>query len=234
METKTAEISTKEVVSKVEKGLKMEKEEDIKQQQQNQRLPQEIKNLIAGGLAGMVAKTVVAPIDRIKILYQVTSAPFHLSDIPNVISRIIREEGFIALWKGNTATMIRVFPYAGIQFMVFNKCKSHLISLHDENNNDDGRSFNNGSGIGDIDVQSQDLASVKNNEQMKKDHKWDLSPIESLLAGATAGAVSVIFTYPLDLSRAQLAVLKRKKSIRSDGFFNVLTGNYTKWVCLFD
>ena len=43
-------------------------------QQGNETIvPKEIKNLFAGGLAGMLAKTVVAPIDRIKILYQVTA-----------------------------------------------------------------------------------------------------------------------------------------------------------------
>ena len=35
-------------------------------------LPKELRNLIAGGIAGMVAKSVVAPLDRIKILYQVS------------------------------------------------------------------------------------------------------------------------------------------------------------------
>ena len=179
------------------------------------KLPLDIKNLTAGGLAGMVAKTIVAPIDRIKILYQVTSTPFYLRDVPGVATSIIKEEGFQALWKGNTATMIRIFPYAGIQFMVFNKCKSYLIDLHDEKgqySNDVTKSSNN------------------NIDEDRKDRKWDLSPLESLVAGSTAGAVSVLCTYPLDLTRAQLAVLKKKKTKKSDGFVRVLTGNYTKWV----
>ena len=92
-----------------------------------QSLPKAARNLIAGGLAGMIAKSFVAPIDRIKILYQVTSAKFRLRDVPKVAYSIIEKEGWSALWKGNTATMIRVFPYSGIQFMVFDYCKTYYL-----------------------------------------------------------------------------------------------------------
>jgi len=164
-------------------------------------LPKEINNLIAGGLAGMLAKTVVAPIDRIKILYQVTSLPFYMRDFPSVISGIVRTEGVTALWKGNTATMLRVFPYAGMQFMIFNQCKVYFLDKHTE-------------------------------EDKKKDKKWGMKPMESLLSGSLAGAISVLCTYPLDLTRAQLAVLKTNHKSngveKTQGFMNVLTGNYSK------
>ena len=97
-----------------------------------QSLPKAARNLLAGGLAGMIAKSFVAPIDRIKILYQVTSAQFRLRDVPRVAYSIIEKEGWAALWKGNTATMIRVFPYSGIQFMVFDYCKTYFL-LKDKN-----------------------------------------------------------------------------------------------------
>jgi len=157
-------------------------------------LPKEARNLLAGGLAGMVAKSIVAPLDRIKIMYQVTSAHFRLRNVPGVASRIVKEEGFSALWKGNSATMIRVFPYSGIQFMVFHKCKTHYLNKHDRDQRIHG-----------------------------------ISPLESLMAGSFAGVVSVICTYPLDLTRAQLAVLKKKKSGGIGGqhpFVYVLTSNY--------
>ena len=58
--------------------------------------------------------------------------------------------------------------------------------------------------------------------------------MESLVAGMIAGTVSVIFTYPLDLTRAQLAVLKKQKphhqtipnSNTGGSFWSVLTDNY--------
>lgn len=35
-----------------------------------------LNSLIAGSMAGMVAKTIVAPVDRIKIMYQASTKPF--------------------------------------------------------------------------------------------------------------------------------------------------------------
>lgn len=163
-------------------------------------LPKEIRNIIGGGIAGMVAKSVVAPADRIKILFQVSSVEFRLRNLPVVVGTIWREEGWTALWKGNTATMIRVIPYSGIQFMVFEKCKTHFLQQHDK-------------GIYCFD---QGISS-----------KHGLTAIESLVSGMLAGSISVVCTYPLDLARAQLAVLKKKQNaVHSIGFLDIFRQNY--------
>jgi Mitochondrial carrier protein len=172
----------------------------------SQNLPKEIRNIIAGGIAGMIAKSVVAPVERIKILYQVTATEFQLRKLPEVARNIVKNEGASAMWKGNTATLLRVFPYSGIQFMVFDRLKTHFLSQ-----NEHFLSSNNSS----------------KNEHGGNKRKWGLSPLESLIAGMTAGVISVIFTYPLDLTRAQLAVLKRHKHDSGTlGFYEVLTNNY--------
>jgi Mitochondrial carrier protein len=194
-------------------------------------LPKEVRNILAGGIAGMVAKSVVAPLDRIKILYQVSAIPFHFRDLPKVVYNIIREEGIIALWKGNMATMIRVFPYSGIQFMTFDICKSYYLRKHHHDHHDYNTSSstinNRTTSIPIIDpslsatehtTASSSSSTVPNNTTAttynnintnnKHDRKYGLSAIESLIAGMIAGTVSVICTYPLDLVRAQLAVLK--------------------------
>jgi hypothetical protein len=80
----------------------------------------------------MVAKSVVAPVDRIKILFQVSSEEFCLRKVLQIMARIYHEEGLSGLWKGNSATMLRVFPYAGIQFMTFDAVKAYILSVHDE------------------------------------------------------------------------------------------------------
>jgi hypothetical protein len=50
-----------------------------------------------------------------------------------------------------------------------------------------------------------------------------------------AGVISVIFTYPLDMTRAQLAVLRRQKDPSSNmSFYRVMTDNYRNRVCIFE
>ena len=182
-----------------------------------ENLPQEARNLVAGGLAGMVAKSFVAPIDRIKIMYQITSAHFRIRDVPDVALKIIKEEGFTALWKGNTATLIRVFPYSGIQFMVFDRVKTHFLTK------DEGNEAKQHWLLADQDTPRRSMTK-------RATRSGDLTPFESLISGMTAGAVSVMATYPLDLTRAQLAVLKKKKKDKSGSFVSVLTRNYTEGV----
>lgn len=80
----------------------------------------------------MVAKSVVAPVDRIKILFQVSSEEFCLRKVLFIMRRIYHEEGFGGLWKGNSATMLRVFPYAGIQFMTFDTVKAYILKMNGE------------------------------------------------------------------------------------------------------
>jgi hypothetical protein len=174
------------------------------------KLPKEIRNIVAGGLAGMVAKTVVAPVDRIKILYQISSAQFHIYNVPTAARKIIETEGLAALWKGNQATMIRVFPYSGIQFMVFDRIKTWF--LHE---------------------QEREYRDQKAVDPTTKRPKWGMAPGESLIAGMIAGGVSVISTYPLDLTRAQLAVMRHKRQQKNRGFVGVLTDNYKQRVRIF-
>jgi hypothetical protein len=171
------------------------------------KLPKELRNVFAGGIAGMVAKSVVAPFDRIKILYQISSAEFHISNVPRVAYKIFQDEGLAALWKGNTATMIRVFPYSGIQFMVFDRCKTYLLR-----------------------EQEMRYVNQRANNPNTPKPKWGLSPTESLFSGMLAGAVSVCATYPLDLTRAQLAVLRRKPDATNVKFFDVIVTNHTNRV----
>ena len=75
----------------------------------------------AGGLAGAVARTATAPLDRIKLLFQVqavassgTSATAY-TGVGQAAGKIVREEGFRAFWKGNGTNIIRIFPYSAAQ-----------------------------------------------------------------------------------------------------------------------
>ena len=83
-----------------------------------------LKTFISGGLAGCVAKTLVAPIDRAKILRQVHSHHYENYGIFESFYRIVQKEGFLALYKGNRAQMLRIFPYAAMQFTSYETYKN--------------------------------------------------------------------------------------------------------------
>ena len=73
--------------------------------------------LIAGAAAGGVSKLLTAPIDRVKIMYQVsTSRPFSISDGMRTAADIVRTSGASALWRGNSVAVVRDVPYAAILF----------------------------------------------------------------------------------------------------------------------
>ena len=78
----------------------------------------------AGGVAGAVAKTATAPIERVKLLIQTQDAnPKIISGevkrytgIVNCFTRVSSEQGFSAFWRGNTVNVIRYFPTQAFNF----------------------------------------------------------------------------------------------------------------------
>ena len=73
---------------------------------------------IAGGVAGAVSRTVVSPLERLKILYQVQSAgrnEYQLS-IYKALKKMYTEEGFKGFMRGNGTNCIRIIPYSAVQF----------------------------------------------------------------------------------------------------------------------
>lgn len=115
-------------------------------------------NLVGGGIAGCIAKTAVAPLDRVKILLQGGVVPKGLS-LPQTLRFIYQRDGFFGFYKGHSMTLLRIFPYAGVQFSAY-----HLLRRLLPN-----------------------------------------SPLGIWVSGATAGAIAVSLTYPLDFLRARLA-----------------------------
>ena len=73
---------------------------------------------LAGGVAGAVSRTVVSPLERLKILYQVQSAgrsEYQLS-IYKALKKMYTEEGWKGFMRGNGANCIRIIPYSAVQF----------------------------------------------------------------------------------------------------------------------
>jgi len=76
-----------------------------------------------GGVSAAVSKTAAAPIERVKLLIQNQDemlksgrlqTPY--KGISDCFSRVIAEEGFINLWRGNTANVLRYFPTQALNF----------------------------------------------------------------------------------------------------------------------
>ncbi|KAK3880477.1 hypothetical protein Pcinc_015024 [Petrolisthes cinctipes] len=84
------------------------------------------KSLVAGGVAGMCAKTTVAPLDRIKILLQAHNKHYKHDGVFSGLRNIVARENVWALYKGNGAQMVRIFPYASTQFTSFELYKKVL------------------------------------------------------------------------------------------------------------
>ena len=73
-----------------------------------------VLKFFSGGCAGVIAKTLVAPIDRVKFLFMGTVRDFNLHSLKFEIKRIKVQEGVRSYWKGNLVQLMRIFPYSGI------------------------------------------------------------------------------------------------------------------------
>eukprot|EP00429_Kryptoperidinium_foliaceum_P013621 CAMPEP_0176048418 /NCGR_PEP_ID=MMETSP0120_2-20121206/24052_1 /TAXON_ID=160619 /ORGANISM="Kryptoperidinium foliaceum, Strain CCMP 1326" /LENGTH=725 /DNA_ID=CAMNT_0017381837 /DNA_START=115 /DNA_END=2292 /DNA_ORIENTATION=- len=83
-----------------------------------------IDSLFCGGVAGAMAKTVIAPGDRVKIIFQTDPVrQFTLRNAFAMGRRIVLEEGSRSLWRGHGATLLRVVPYSATSFAAFEPYK---------------------------------------------------------------------------------------------------------------
>lgn len=80
-----------------------------------------LKSFIAGGLAGVISKSIIAPIERVKymyivilLLYQTRSKIFTYSRFFRDFNYIVKTHGAINLWRGNSMNIIKIFPHAAI------------------------------------------------------------------------------------------------------------------------
>ncbi|XP_071445981.1 ADP,ATP carrier protein 2 [Hetaerina americana] len=134
-----------------------------------------MKDFVAGGISAAISKTVVAPIERVKLLLQVQHASKQISKemqykgMVDCFVRIPREQGFLSFWRGNLANVIRYFPTQALNFAFKDKYKQVF------------------------------LGGVDKNTQF-----WRYF-LGNLASGGAAGATSLCFVYPLDFARTRLA-----------------------------
>ncbi|XP_076871982.1 ADP/ATP translocase 1-like [Brachyhypopomus gauderio] len=134
-----------------------------------------VKDFVAVCVAATVSETVVAPLERVKLLLQVQHASKHITadkhykGIIDCAVRIPREQGFLSFWRGNLANVIRYIPTQGLNFAFKDRYKKFF--LHG------------------VDQRTQFWRYFAGN----------------LASGGAAGATSLTFVYPLDFARTRLA-----------------------------
>lgn len=145
------------------------------------------KSFIAGGAAGIVAKSMLAPMDRVKILFQVTDKhKFSFRNAYRLGRQIVVQDGLAALFRGNMLNIMRVVPYAGLQHSGFDYFR---------------RKFH---------AHNYRQAEKKGDHQLQK-----LSNMQLVAAGSLAGALSLVVAYPLDIVRARYMVQHGKLKYNS-------------------
>ena len=127
------------------------------------------------------AKSLIAPLDRIKILFQTGNPQFRqysgsINGMFRGLAYIWSTSSIYGLFQGHSATLLRIFPYAAIKFVAYDQIRDHLIPSKQEE-------------IWYRRVAAGSLAGDR---------------IFSCNANFL-GCTSVLFTYPLELVRVRLA-----------------------------
>lgn len=83
------------------------------------------RDLMAGAVMGGVVHTIVAPIERAKLLLQTQESNLAIVEgggrrrfggMRDCIVRTVREEGLLSLWRGNGSSVLRYYPSVALNF----------------------------------------------------------------------------------------------------------------------
>ncbi|GLU05936.1 hypothetical protein SLE2022_230090 [Rubroshorea leprosula] len=90
-----------------------------------------IKSLVAGGVAGGVSRTAVAPLERLKILLQVQNPhSIRYNGTIQGLKYIWRTEGFRGLFKGNGTNCARIIPNSAVKFFSYEEASKGILWLY--------------------------------------------------------------------------------------------------------
>ncbi|XP_062091448.1 mitochondrial adenine nucleotide transporter ADNT1-like [Humulus lupulus] len=91
------------------------------------------KSLVAGGVAGGVSRTAVAPLERLKILLQVQN-PHNIKYNGTIqgLKYIWRTEGFRGLFKGNGTNCARIVPNSAVKFFSYEQASKGILLMYQQ------------------------------------------------------------------------------------------------------
>ncbi|TKY65846.1 Thylakoid ADP,ATP carrier protein [Spatholobus suberectus] len=168
-------------------------------------VPRDAALFSAGAIAGAGAKTVTAPLDRIKLLMQThgvrvgqDSAKKAMSFI-EAIAIIGKEEGIQGYWKGNLPQVCTIRKECiGISVFISHNIDQSFICV--------SVSFLIFQVIRVVPYSAVQLFAYEIYKKIFRGQNGELSVVGRLAAGAFAGMTSTFITYPLDVLRLRLAV----------------------------
>ncbi|CAN8076193.1 unnamed protein product [Agarophyton chilense] len=92
------------------------------------------RDLLCGAVAGVTARIFVAPLDLLKIRFQVqseTKGLYQYRHLTSAFRTIVSTEGVRALWKGNLSAMLMVTPYSAFQLAAFYQLHQNTQITHE-------------------------------------------------------------------------------------------------------
>ncbi|KAF7817378.1 putative ADP,ATP carrier protein [Senna tora] len=158
------------------------------------------RDLMAGAVMGGVVHTIVAPIERAKLLLQtqesnlafVNTGRRKFKGMLDCIVRTVREEGILSLWRGNGSSVLRYYPSVALNFSLKDLYKNMLRS------GNSGENFFTGAPA-------------------------------NFVAGAAAGCTTLVLVYPLDIAHTRLAAdIGQTEKRQFQGIYHFLTTIFKK------
>uniref|UniRef100_A0A7E4VIS8 ADP/ATP translocase n=1 Tax=Panagrellus redivivus TaxID=6233 RepID=A0A7E4VIS8_PANRE len=167
------------------------------------------KDFSIGGAAAVLAKTIVAPIERVKLILQLQASQVTIAadkrynGMIDCFIRVPKEQGFISFWRGNGTNILRASSQESLGMGFKEFFKPYCINGIDP-----------------------------------KTNYWRFLG-GNLMAGGLSGCATFCFIYPLDFTRTRLAVDMGKnihtrefqglvdcfyKIFKADGFFGLYRG----------
>jgi len=162
-----------------------------------------VSDAISGATAGVISKTSMAPIERVKLLMQLRGSLrsdlesngkktgyfkynnfIVLKDLgPWDVAKIIyRKEGLLAFWRGNTSGVIRQGGSAALNFMLMDWYKVSVCSI----------------------LKTLSLILPYNHKTSESSNVSDF--LTPFLSGGLAGCTTTTMMYPFDFVRTKLAM----------------------------
>ena len=149
------------------------------------------RDAVAGACAGAFSRTVMAPVERVKLMLQLqgsVKAVNHENQRPpltvrRVVRQIYDEEGILAFWRGNVPNVLRTAGQAGLNFALMDYYKKVAVSSVFERHV----------------IQRRHNRSDEDRVRLRK-------LTTSFISGGLAGGTATTLLYPVEYMRTRLAM----------------------------